>query len=138
MKKIVAIDRVLSRLALARELGATETIDTTNTSLGTALTAIGGIDHAIDTSGVPSLIAATVGSMKGHGTCVLLGASKEMELKLNMLPLIRGTIVRGALHGDCDPAILIPQLVDLFMEGRFPIDRVSAFLRLSQHQPRRQ
>ena len=127
VNRIVAIDRVASRLELARELGATEAIDTTHQDLGAALKAIGGVDHAVETSGVPSLIAATVGAMKGHGACVLLGVSKDMDLKLSILPLIRGAIVRGALHGDCDPALLIPRLVDLFMEGRFPIDRLSAF-----------
>ena len=130
--RIVTIDRVESRLALARELGATDTIDTSRQDLAEALAALGGIDQAIDTSGVPALVEAAVGALKERGTCVLLGASKQSEIRLNILPLISGRTIRGVVNGDCDPALLIPQLVDWYMEGRFPIDRLSAFYPLSR------
>ena len=132
VKRIVAADRVASRLQLARELGATDTIDTSEQVLAQALGRIGGVDCAIETSGVPALVEATVQTLKAAGTCVVLGASKQTELKLSLLPLIRGAAIRGALHGDCDPKEFIPKLVDLFMEGRFPIDKLSAFYRLDQ------
>ncbi len=127
VRRIVAIDRVESRLTLARELGATDVIDTSRQDLGEALVALGGVDQAIDTSGVPALIAAAVGALKERGTCILLGASKQSDVTLNILPLISGRVIRGVVNGDCDPAILIPQLVDWYLEGRFPIDRLSAF-----------
>lgn len=130
--RIVAVDRVESRLELARQLGATDTIDTSKQDLSEALQALGGVDQAIDTSGVPVLIAAAVAGLKERGTCVLLGASSQSEVTLNILPLISGRVIRGVVNGDCDPAILIPQLVDWYMEGRFPIDRLSAFYPLSE------
>ncbi|MBB35117.1 MAG: alcohol dehydrogenase [Hirschia sp.] len=128
--RIVAIDRVESRLELARELGATDTIDTSKQDLAKALEELGGVDHAIDTSGVPKLIAAAVAALKERGTCVLLGASKEQELTLNILPLISGRVIRGVVNGDCDPTLLIPKLVDMYLEGTFPIDKLSAFYSL--------
>lgn len=130
--RIVAIDRVASRLALAQELGATDIIDTSSQDLGEALAALGGVDQAIDTSGVPALIAAAVGALRERGTCVLVGASSQSEVTLNILPLISGRVIRGVVNGDCDPAILIPQLVDWYMEGRFPIDRLSAYYPLDR------
>jgi aryl-alcohol dehydrogenase len=129
--RIVAVDRVASRLELARELGATDTIDTAQQDLSDALQALGGVDQAVDTSGVPALIAAAVAGLKERGTCVLLGASSQSEVTLNILPLISGRVVRGVVNGDCDPAVLIPQLVDWYMEGAFPIDRISAFYPLA-------
>jgi aryl-alcohol dehydrogenase len=125
--RIVAVDRVASRLALARELGATDTIDTSQQDLDQALTALGGLHQAIDTTGVGPLIASAVGALKERGTCVLLGASKDPALTLNILHLISGRVIRGVVNGDCDPAVLIPQMIDWFLEGRFPIDRLSAF-----------
>ena len=130
--RIVAVDRVESRLALARELGATDTINTSEQNLAEALAALGGVDQAVDTSGVPALIAAAVGGLKERGTCVLLGASKQTEVTLNILPLISGRVIRGVVNGDCDPAILIPQLIDWYLEGRFPIDKLSAFYPLDR------
>ncbi|WP_176593539.1 NAD(P)-dependent alcohol dehydrogenase [Sphingobium sp. EM0848] len=130
--RIVAIDRVESRLTLARELGATDTIDTSREDLAQTLQALGGVDQAVDTSGVPALIAAAVGALKERGTCVLLGASKQQEVTLNILPLISGRVIRGVVNGDCDPALLIRQLVDWYLEGRFPIDRLSAFYPLDR------
>ncbi|WP_157219197.1 NAD(P)-dependent alcohol dehydrogenase [Flavisphingomonas formosensis] len=130
--RIVAIDRVESRLALARELGATDTIDTSKQDLGETLQAIGGVEQAIDTSGVPALIAAAVAALKERGTCVLLGASKDPMVTLNILPLISGRVIRGVVNGDCDPAVLIPQLVDWYLEGKFPVDRLSAFYALDE------
>lgn len=130
--RIVAVDRVASRLRLARELGATDVIDTSASDLVDSLQALGGVDQAIDTSGVPALIAAAVAALKERGTCVLLGASSQQEVTLNILPLISGRVIRGVVNGDCDPAVLIPQLVDWYMEGRFPIDRLSAFYPLAE------
>jgi aryl-alcohol dehydrogenase len=132
VERIVSIDRVESRLALACELGATDTINTAEVDLVTALAKIGGLDFAIDTSGVPALIEAAVGALKERGTCVLLGASKENEIKLNILPMISGRVIRGVVNGDCDPADLIPKLVDMYLEGTFPIDKLSAFYSLDQ------
>jgi len=129
--RIVAIDRVASRLDLARELGATDTIDTKTQDLAQALEALGGLDFAIDTSGVPRLVEAAVAALRVRGTCVLLGASRESELKLSILPLINGRVIRGVINGDCDPQELIPRLVDMYMDGSFPIDRLSAFYPLA-------
>lgn len=130
--KIVAVDRVASRLELARELGATDTIDTSKVDLAEALAALGGIDFGVDTSGVPALISAATDALKQRGTLVLLGASKQQQVTLNVLPLISGKVIRGVTNGDMIPAEFIPKLVDMFVEGQFPIDRISAFYSLGE------
>jgi len=128
--RIVAIDRVASRLELAKDLGATDIIDTSQADLAKALEDLGGLDFAVDTSGVPRLVEAAVAALKTRGTCVLLGASHESEIKLSILPMISGKVLRGVVNGDCDPLELIPKLVDMYMDGSFPIDRLSAFYTL--------
>ena len=37
-----------------------------------------------------------------------------------------GRIVRGVIHGDSRPRDFIPRLVELFMAGRMPLDRLIA------------
>lgn len=130
VQKIIAVDRIASRLELARALGATDTIDTSEQNLVEALAALGGLDYAIDTSGVPKLVEAAVGALKNCGTCVLLGASKEDQIKLGIMPLISGKVIRGVVNGDCVPDTFIPELVDMYMEGRFPMDKLAGFYAL--------
>jgi aryl-alcohol dehydrogenase len=132
VERIVSIDRVSSRLALARELGATDTINTAKVDLVTALAEIGGLDFAIDTSGVAALIEAAVGALKERGTCALLGASKDTEIKLSILPMISGRVIRGVVNGDCNPAELIPKLIDMYLAGTFPFDKLTRFYSLEQ------
>jgi aryl-alcohol dehydrogenase len=130
VKKIIAIDRVQSRLTLARELGASDTVDTSSENLAERLAALGGIDFAIDTSGVPLLVQAAVGALRTCGTCVLLGASADHDLHLSILPLIPGKVIRGVSNGDCEPHELIPKLVEMHLAGKFPMERLSRFYSL--------
>ena len=44
-----------------------------------------------------------------------------------MSTLQAGRTVRGIIQGDSRPEQFIPRLVDLFVEGRFPIDRLVTF-----------
>jgi aryl-alcohol dehydrogenase len=126
-RRIVAVDRVRSRLDLARELGATETIDTSETDLAAALAAVGGIDRALDTTGVPKIIEAAAGALKPCGELALVGASHERSITLDVMSILSGRVIRGVTEGDSDPARFIPYLVDQFMSGAFPIDRLVGF-----------
>jgi aryl-alcohol dehydrogenase len=124
---IVAIDRVASRLELARELGADEVIDTSEEDLGSRLAAMGGLDYAIDTSGVPAVIEAMVASIRARGACALVGASHESALGFDVMALLGGKTIMGVIEGDAEPQTFIPQLVDHHLAGRFPIDRIARF-----------
>jgi aryl-alcohol dehydrogenase len=125
-KRIVAVDRVKSRLDLARALGATEVIDTSSTDLDEALAEIGGADHALDTTGVPKVLEAAVRALNPCGQLALVGASTERRMSTDIMHMISGRVIRGVVEGDANPPEFIPYLVDKFLEGDFPIDKVSA------------
>jgi aryl-alcohol dehydrogenase len=131
-KNIIAIDRVPSRLALARELGATTTIDTSKENLGERLAELGGLEFAMDTTGVPKVIEAAIGALKPGGTCVMVGAGHESQMTVNIMHMISGRVIRGVVEGDSDPATFIPYLVDQFMEGHFPIDKLVQYYPLNK------
>ncbi|MCY4425970.1 MAG: NAD(P)-dependent alcohol dehydrogenase [Halieaceae bacterium] len=130
--RIIAVDRVESRLELALELGATEVVNTAEQDLAAALEAVGGIDQGIESTGVPPVISTAADALKVRGTLALLGLSNVPQVTLNILPLISGKTIRGVAHGDCNPSVLIPQLVDSYLEGKFPMDRLSAFYPFEQ------
>jgi aryl-alcohol dehydrogenase len=58
---------------------------------------------------------------------VLVGASHEQKFSTNILHMISGRVIMGAVEGDSVPSTFIPFLADKFTQGEFPIDRLSAF-----------
>ena len=41
-------------------------------------------------------------------------------------------MIRGVTNGDIVPSQFIPRLVDMYMDGQFPLDRISSFYPLEQ------
>ena len=127
--EIVAIDRVAHRLALAAELGATATIDTTGQELADVAGAVvkltgGGADVALDTTGNPGVILAAVQSLATHGTAsVITSSGAPVTLPPGDL-LLKGRQLRGTMGGHINPTVFIPRLLDLHAQGRFPVDRL--------------
>jgi aryl-alcohol dehydrogenase len=127
--EIVAIDRVAHRLALAAELGATVTIDTTGQDLADVAAAVvkvtgRGVDVALDTTGNPGVILAEVQSLATHGVgSVITSSGAPVTLPPGDL-LLKGRQLRGTMGGHINPTIFIPRLLDLHAQGRFPVDRL--------------
>src|SRR5215469_2084645 len=127
--EIVALDRVAHRLALAAELGATATLDTTGQELPDVSAAVvklagRGVHVALDTTGNPAVILAAVQSLATHGTAsVITSSGAPVTLPPGDL-LLKGRQLRGTMGGHISPAIFIPRLLDLHAQGRFPVDRL--------------
>ena len=128
---IIAVDVHDHRLALARDLGATHAINPkANGDVTTEIRKLTGrgVRYAIETSAVPAVFRAAVESLAPGGTCVLLGsAPKGSEVALEMPFLQEGRMVRGVIQGDSRPREFIPQLVDLIMQDKFPIEKMMTF-----------
>jgi aryl-alcohol dehydrogenase len=124
---IIAVDRLPSRLALARDLGATHTLESRGAETLAEIRKItgGGTDFALETSAVPAVFRLAVDGLRGLGTCILVGSARAgTEVSFEMPSLQGGRTVRGVIQGDSRPRDFIPRLVDLFMAGRMPLDRL--------------
>ncbi|MBS1848797.1 MAG: zinc-binding dehydrogenase [Actinobacteria bacterium] len=122
--RIVAVDVQPRRLTLASELGATDTVPGGGDSLGTDLLGVlGGLaDVSFDTTGVPVVIQAALGVLRPGGRCGLVGI-QHGDLTLDPGALI-GKTVTGILEGNSDPHVVIPRLIGLWQDGKFPIERL--------------
>jgi len=126
---IIGIDLNAARLELARELGATHTINAGEEDAEEAIkAATGGLgaDYAIESTGVASVLRTAVDSTAPTGTTGVIGApalGTEVSLDINGL-LVPGRTVRGIVEGDSVPDIFIPRLLELWRQGRFPVDRL--------------
>jgi aryl-alcohol dehydrogenase len=124
---IIAIDRLPTRLALARELGATHTLESKGTETSAEIRKLtgGGTHFALETSAMPAVFRLAVDALRGLGTCILVGSARAgTEVTFEMPWLQGGRTVRGVIQGDSRPRDFIPRLVNLFIEGRFPLDRL--------------
>ena len=131
---IVAVDVRDNRLALARAVGATHVVNAASEDPVAYLRALTGrgVEAAIEASAVPAAFRQAVDGLAPRGTCCLVGsARKGTEAHFDMPTIQQGRTVRGVIQGDSEPDLFIPHLVDLFAEGRFPIDRLVTFYPLA-------
>jgi aryl-alcohol dehydrogenase len=133
---IIAIDVQENRLMLARELGATHTIDHSNREDVVAeirrITGYG-VRSSIETSAKPAILREAVDALMPLGTAILLGSARPgTDVALDMTRLQDGRAVRGVIQGWSQPKIFLPRLVDLMMEGKFPADRLMTFYPLAE------
>ena len=132
---VIAVDRHASRLRLASELGATHTVDATDTDPVQAVTDIcgGPADAALECTGVLPVIRQAVDSVGMLGTAVLIGgAPAGAEFTVDHLTTLWGKTIRGTLGGSGSGQTLIAALVDLHLQGRFPFDRLVEFFPLER------
>jgi Zn-dependent alcohol dehydrogenase len=115
---------------LALELGATYVINPKDCSdvLGKVKELGGGVgvNHAIDTTGIPDVIAVAVETMTANGMLGLVAVPpSDAMLPANMMSmLVRGVGVKYITEGDADPQTFIPQMIKWHQEGKFPFDRL--------------
>lgn len=116
--RIVVIDRHASRLALARELGATEA--------GDDLATLNGLfDHIVDTTGVSALLGLAVDRLAQRGTLALVGAYPPGDFSIDPSAIMSmGRRIVGVVEGGIAPQSFIPRLIGYYREGRLPLEKL--------------
>jgi S-(hydroxymethyl)mycothiol dehydrogenase len=125
---IIAVDVDDTKLAWAREFGATHTVNAKETDPVEAirsLTGGHGADVVIDAVGRPETYKQAFYARDLAGTAVLVGVpTPAMTLELPLLDVFgRGGALKSSWYGDCLPSRDFPVLIDLFLQGRLPLDR---------------
>ncbi|KAF2499009.1 AreB protein [Lophium mytilinum] len=127
--RIIAVDIVDEKLNTAKELGATDILNSTkHADIAQAIkeTTKGGANYAIDCTGVLRVIESMIESLAPQSTAALVGvppAGKKIQLDpLAFLSDSKKLI--GVIEGDSNPTEFIPQLVELHQAGHFPIERL--------------
>ncbi|HEX5615725.1 MAG TPA: S-(hydroxymethyl)mycothiol dehydrogenase [Acidimicrobiia bacterium] len=128
-RTIIAVDRDRRKLEWARDFGATHTIDASSEDAVARVRAFtdgNGADVCIEAVGRPEVLEQCFYARDLAGTVVQVGVPTP-EMRFPDIPMIdffgRGGALKPSWYGDCLPSRDFPLLVDLFLQGRFPLDR---------------
>ncbi|MDR2367245.1 MAG: NAD(P)-dependent alcohol dehydrogenase [Deltaproteobacteria bacterium] len=130
---IVAVGRNDKKLATAKEVGATHTINSTKVpdvvKAIKDLTNGRGVNYAVDTTAVQSIMTRSVECLENGGKAVILGASGQgTRVDLDAVDFMNcGKTILGAIEGNCVPQEFLPRLITLYRQGRFPLDKIVTF-----------
>ena len=126
--KIIAIDVDDKKLEWAKEFGATHTINSKQQDAVEGmqeLTGGFGPDVVIDAVGRPETFSQAFYGRDLAGTAVLVGVpTPDLTWEIPLIDLFgRGGALKSSWYGDCLPSRDFPMLVDLYKQGRFPLEK---------------
>ena len=128
---IPAVIVVPERLRLAKELGATHTLNGREVSdipaAVRALTDGFGVQYAVDCTGSGECVRTSLICVRPLGTCAVVGATQELTIHVENELMGAAKTLGGVVEGCCVPQLFIPQLVEFYRRGRFPFDRLVRF-----------
>jgi S-(hydroxymethyl)mycothiol dehydrogenase len=125
---IIGVDIDDRKLAWARELGATDTVNSSEkdpVERIRELTGGFGADVVIEAVGRPETYTQAFYARDLAGTVVLVGVpTPDMRLDLPLLDVFgRGGALKSSWYGDCLPDRDFPMLTDLHLRGRLPLEK---------------
>lgn len=135
--RIIAIDTNETKMALAREFGATDTLLAGGDTVAQvrALTGGRGADYAFEAVGVPALQEQALSLVRPGGMVVLAGLS-PMGTGTNLPGAVitrTETTIKGSYYGSVHPQRDFPLILDMYGAGRLKLDQlISRTYRLDQ------
>lgn len=127
-RTVIAVDLDDRKLALAKEFGATHTVNAGASDPVEAvreLTDGFGADVCIEAVGRPEVMQQAFFARDLAGTLVQVGVpDPSMTIELPMIEFFgRGGALKPSWYGDCLPSRDFPMLIDLYLQGRLDLDR---------------
>ncbi len=125
---IIAVDIYESKLEMARQFGATHTIDSSKEDVTEAVRAIvgsDGVDVFVENTGQVRLIEQAYEATAKKGRVILVGVPRhDQDITIHSLPLHFGRVLTGCEGGETDPSVDIPRYLRLYKRGKLDLDRI--------------
>jgi alcohol dehydrogenase len=125
--RLIAVDPVESKRALALDLGATDTFDGGGQTVSAIIEATaGGANKAIETAGSARVLEAAYGATRRGGTTVTVGLPHpDDELRIKAVSLVADEkTLRGSYLGSGNPSQMLPELFKHWQDGDLPVERL--------------
>ncbi|MCR1835375.1 zinc-dependent alcohol dehydrogenase family protein [Oceanobacillus caeni] len=136
-ERIIAIDINDSKLEFAKELGATDTFNSTDMDVIEKVREAtgGGVEYSFETAGAVPAMEVAYGITKRGGTTVTTGLpdpKHHFSFPYVSLTAEERTL-KGSYVGGCVPKRDIPKFINLLKQGRLPVDKLmSDMIKLDQ------
>lgn len=136
-EQIIAVGGNNKSLALAKELGATHTVNRKEVpDVVAAVKEISlsgnGVNYSIDTTGVGECVRKSMGFLDFDGTCVVVGATGDITFNVQNELMGDGKTLMGVLEGDAVPKEFLPKLMAYYHNGMFPFDKLIKYYPFEQ------
>lgn len=131
-EKIIAVDLHDSRLELAKEFGATHTVNASTSDTVASIKEMTGmgVDYAFEATGAVQVMNQMIEALGPFGHGVVAGVVADENIKAEFSPAwmeVFGKTVSGIQMGDGDMRGVITQLVDAVISGSFPMEKIVKF-----------
>ena len=127
-RRIVAIDVLDDKLALARRLGATDIFNAGDADCAAQVRAAtgGGVDYAFEMAGSIKAMDLAYRITRRGGETISAGLSHpDHQFALQHVSLVaEERTVKGSYIGSCVPMRDMPRYIALYQQGKLPVDRL--------------
>ena len=123
--RIIAIDRIPEKLALASKLGATDVVNASEVDPVEAVKELtgGGVDHAIEVVGIEATVEQAFAMLGTMGTATVVGVARpEMRVRISPFELLLEKRLQGTKMGSTRPRLDIPLYCQMYLDGRLDLD----------------
>lgn len=125
--KLIAVSRSDRKLDMAKQFGADYVIKSGTVDPVAKVKELtgGGADYAIEAVGKGEVMMQAFGSIHAGGKCVIAGMAPLTEI-LTIMPFefLLGKTIVGTVQGDIVAPIEVPRYIDMYMDGKLPLDKM--------------
>jgi S-(hydroxymethyl)glutathione dehydrogenase/alcohol dehydrogenase len=125
--RIIAIDRLAGKLALARAFGASDTIDASATDAVQAVRELtgGGVHHSFEAIGLKATTEQAWQMLRRGGTANVIGMiPPRTMIELRGTDFLAEKRIQGCMMGSNRFPVDMPRLVGLYLQGRLKLDEL--------------
>jgi alcohol dehydrogenase len=127
-REVVALDLSDDKLKLARELGATATVNASRPDAADEVRALtrGGVDYAFEMAGaIPAMELAWRITRRGGSTVTAGLPNPDKRFALPPVQMVaEERTLRGSYIGSAVPSRDIPRYIEMYRRGKLPVDRL--------------
>lgn len=140
-QEIIGVDRFEERLELAKSIGATHVINTSDKDFDLTkaikdLTDGIGADIVMDTTGNMGLINSGMDFTANRGQMIILGVPPaDGIVPLHLITFMQtGKRLRGSIEGDVTPSEYVPKMIKWQKEGKLPIEKLIKYYKVESYE----
>jgi S-(hydroxymethyl)glutathione dehydrogenase/alcohol dehydrogenase len=126
-RMIIAVDLVESKLALAKELGATHIVDGSSRDAAKAVRELtgGGVDYAFEAIGLKSAAEQAFSSLASGGVATIIGMIPVGEkIEIEGRYFLSERKIQGSSMGSNRFRVDMPRYIDFYLQGRLHLDEM--------------